>query len=48
MKLKRIFEGIGYGYGYGYGCMESSKKLHVERMCVSTGGSILAWEVDDA
>ena len=28
--------------------MESSKKLHVERMCVSTGGSILAWKVDDA
>ena len=28
--------------------MESSKKLHVERMCVSTGGFILAWKVDDA
>ena len=28
--------------------MEGSKKLHVERMCVSTGGFILAWEVDDA
>ena len=27
---------------------ESSKKLHVERMCVSAGGSIHAWKVDDA
>ena len=26
---------------------ESSKKLQVEWMCVSSGGSILAWEVDD-